>query len=132
MKPTFKTIPDTYRKNGFTYKLVRRMENAAIYSQTATGKDEPCHWEVVRVRFRNAKDCGNFQLEAGEYLPTTHEWGVHGWTMWTLHDAIARMTEIAGNGPNPVGRPKVSRNGGKIDSAGAGMAKTGIGENDET
>ncbi len=90
-----KTIPDAYTKNGYGYALVERTPRAAIYSQTHAATSRLCAYEVVRVRTREAQQTPNFNIEAGEYLPSTAEWGQHAKTVGTLAVARERLATFS-------------------------------------
>jgi hypothetical protein len=83
-----KVIPDSFQKNGWNYRLVERSDRFAIYNQGGGSA-----FELVRIRTREASDTPHFKIEAGEYLPTTNEWGRHGWTHHTLERARSAMAE---------------------------------------
>lgn len=77
-----KTIPANYTKNGFSYQLLERTPEAAIYEQRH--EDKLVAYEVVKVRCRSGRQSivngRPVVFEAGEYLPSTEEWGRFGWT----------------------------------------------------
>ena len=92
------TIPESYSKNGWGYKLITRDGDYAIYSQ---GGDVA--YELVKVRVRKDasftalnKDTGESVervIIAGEYLPSTEEWGRYGWTYKRYDNAVAAMQD---------------------------------------
>lgn len=89
-----KTIPETYRRRTFEYKLIEREGSWAIYSQRHLENEEPTNFELCRVRYRDAHQTPRFAVEAGEYLPSDGEWGRHGFTFWTLREARQRRDQI--------------------------------------
>ena len=101
------TIPTTYSKNGWNYKLLKRTDKGAIYTQSKVQDlpldGKPAAWEVVRIRVREEKTIkttkdgqpSEYTIKAGEYLPHSEEWGSQGWTFVTLEGAEARLAEIS-------------------------------------
>ncbi len=78
-----RTIPQSYQKHSYTFELIERGPKAALYRQIhKTGV--PVAFEVVKVRTRGESTFERAGLktvvEAGEYLPSTEEWGRFGWT----------------------------------------------------
>ncbi len=92
------TIPQTYTKNTWDYRLIERTAQGAIYSQSRKG-GRVTDWEVVRIRTRKGRTIttptGSYEIKAGEYLPTTEEWGTHGWTFTSLAGARDRLNAIS-------------------------------------
>lgn len=90
-----RTIPENWTRKTYSYHLLRREGKFAIYSQTHQRRTEPCAFELVRVRTREARKTPHFEVAAGEYLPSDGEWGRHGWTFSTLREAVDRLTTIS-------------------------------------
>lgn len=75
---SMKTIPTTFRKNGYDYTLLERVGNVAIYEQAKGNK--LFAYEVVKIRVRKAGlQFGKVCPEA-ERLPADEEWGMYGKT----------------------------------------------------
>jgi hypothetical protein len=99
------TIPTRYSKHGWRFKLVERTAKAAIYSQSRHpdlpegGKASA--YELVRIRKRKERTFEragvSVKVEAGEYLPSTEEWGSQGWTFPTLGQARDRLKRDFGD-----------------------------------
>lgn len=95
------TIPETFGKNGYAYALVKRTPSAAIYSQTHNS-GRILAYELHRVRTRDERKFGETTIKAGEYLPSTEEWGRFGWTYSgnsAFEAAEARMMAIGAETP---------------------------------
>jgi hypothetical protein len=98
-----KTIPDRFTKNGWFYKLVERTPLGAIYSQSKHPDLPPngvaAAYEVMHVRVREGRTIKtrtvDWDIQGGEYLPSTEEWGTHGWTCSDLPRARYRLAEIS-------------------------------------
>jgi len=91
-----KTIPQSYTRGPFTYQLVLRDGQWAIYSQRHKGWDEPRRWELVKIRVQAARQTPHFAVEAAEILPGDNDWGRLGWTCWTLAEAKAMLAKFRG------------------------------------
>ena len=89
-----KTIPETFSKNGFAYRLIERTARGAIYSQTHAATGKLCAYEVIRIQNHATKQTPHFTVEAGEGLPRTDEWGRAGWTFFDLPAAKAKLRKI--------------------------------------
>ena len=79
-----KTIPDKFSKGGFEYELIKRAANVAIYKQYSQG----CliGLEVVCIR-KHKKSYSRMNIIAGnEYLPSSSEWGLYGFSYMAFTD----------------------------------------------
>jgi hypothetical protein len=94
-----KDIPAVYEKYGYIFRLLQREDKVAIYSQSRPGSEEPAAFEVVRVRFRAARQTPHCTFEAGYHLPSAEEWGRQGWTFPTLRLARDRLASILATPP---------------------------------
>lgn len=94
-----KTLPATYRANGWNYKLVKRNERAAIYSQSkhhdlpANGKAAAYEVFVIQKLKEHLSPRGT-TVEATEAVPSQSAWGTKAWTCPTLERAEAVYGEI--------------------------------------
>lgn len=89
---TMRTIPEKYVKNSWKYRLIKRVENFAIYEQSGNGMAE-LRYELCRVRSHNGRTIGTSIVAPSEYLPSSEEWGRNGWTCWTLPQAESLLAE---------------------------------------
>jgi len=90
---TYKTIPANFTKKGFTYELIKREGNRAIYKQTR--KDtQLCNYEVVKIGKHNGYTMGGVYIEPSETYPGSSLWGIMGWTCTSLDDATKRYEGI--------------------------------------
>lgn len=86
-----RTIPQNYKKDGFIHTLLQRTDNVAIYRKS---KGDILYFETVVIRKR-LKDNDFVGTKAGdEYLPSTSEWGVYGWTYRDFESAHEKMSKI--------------------------------------
>ncbi len=73
-----KTLPLSYSKKRFDYKLIQRSNKAAIYSQSFEGK--LLAYEVFQVKVAKAYSFGGIQFEGGEYTPSDESFGMWAWS----------------------------------------------------
>lgn len=81
-----KHIPDTFTQHGWNLELVERQGDMAIYQRSKPGGLPP-HYEVVRLRQRDAYQLGGRDIPAGETYPSSRVWGKDGFTCPTLAKA---------------------------------------------
>ena len=93
-----RTLPTTFRKNGFDYNQVERVGNVAIYRQTKAGQSWE-RFEVGRIRANAERKQFGTVFEASETWPTAEEWGVKAWTCTDLAGAKTRMATLIGSKP---------------------------------
>ena len=87
-----KSIPDEYRKDKYTFTLIKRNKLFAIYRQHKAGASDG--FEVVKIR-THKKDraiAGKTVFFAGdEYLPCNEDWGTYGWTYPDCEKACSKF-----------------------------------------
>lgn len=86
-----KLLAETYRKNSYGFKLVKREDDVAIYSQHEPTTDEIVAYEVFIVRRHDGLNFGGVKTEPAEYGPSNEEWGSYGYTVWNLQAAAVKM-----------------------------------------
>jgi len=88
-----RTIPAAYNKGGSQYTLLARTATVATYEQRQDGRI--CGYEVCHIinRPNSSRNMGGTIVwsEAGEYLPSTEQWGSKAWTHGSPEAARARM-----------------------------------------
>jgi len=90
---TYKVIPTSFTKKGFTYKQILREGNKAIFEQTREGTTLH-NYEVVRIGKHNGYTMGGVYIEPAETYPGSSLWGIMGWTCTSLEDAQKRYSSI--------------------------------------
>lgn len=90
---THKPIPTVFNKKGFTYTLLKREGNRAIYQQTREGTDMN-NYEVVKIGKHNGYTMGGAYIEPSETYPGSSLWGIMGWTCTSLEDAQKRYSTL--------------------------------------
>lgn len=87
-----KTLPLTLPKNGFTYTLVCREGNVAIYEQRVSEKVK--YYEVILIKIRPEQLFKNVIREAHEVFPCNEDFGKTAWSCRTLADAMNRFNAL--------------------------------------
>lgn len=89
-----KPLPEILRKNGFTYFLVQRSPQKAIYRQTY--ENVPIAFEVFSIRVRGIQFSHilNKSLPPAERFPSNEDFGRTAWSYRTLEDAMRKYEEI--------------------------------------
>jgi hypothetical protein len=78
--------------SGFTYDLIKRVGDIAIYSQSKNGL--PDAYEVVRIQKHEAFTAFGKDFPAGESYPSSNQWGDEGWTYTTLPAAERKFSAL--------------------------------------
>src|SRR5262249_29896598 len=83
-----KRLAKQFQRDRFTYRLIAREGNAAIYEQTWLDSSEPslCY-EVIRIRRRDGFQIGERFVPPAEVYPNAEAWGLDGFT-FTNKDAV--------------------------------------------
>lgn len=97
------TIPQKFKKWGYTFSLIKRGRYKVIYEQKH-GSGYVVAYEVHKIRL-NRLESGNkdrsgivTRSECAGYtgkLATTSEFGTHGWSFNTLKRAEERFNELS-------------------------------------
>jgi hypothetical protein len=87
-------LPVTFRSDDFEFQQLRREGDIAIFV-----KQKPTFsfksYEVVIIQKRDAYTWPNGQTTpAHEAMPSSRDWGKHGWTYQSLKDAEARFKSL--------------------------------------
>ena len=91
-KKGFLTLPKRFDCGEWSYEQVKREKLVAIYKRWKAGV-EP-HFEVVVVRQCPAYQICENKIEAREGFPRDEDWGVAGWTYFTLRNALEKFIKI--------------------------------------
>jgi hypothetical protein len=89
-----KKLPEQYLRNGYLYKLVRRDEKKALYSQSYD--NIPVGYEVFKIRVQRARFSqiiGTY-IPAHERFPGNSDFGRSAWAIIDLNDALIRYDNI--------------------------------------
>lgn len=81
-----KPLPETFRQDGFDFRILRRRGRVALLA-----KGKPGHrlqsFEVVLIRERPAEIICGYEYPEREAMPPSESWGEAGWTFTTQANA---------------------------------------------
>ena len=87
-----KTLENTIKKNGFTYKLHKREDDLAIYEQwDYDNPDKPIliAYEVFIVKITKDFEIKGKQITGGERFPRNEDFGYTAWTYSTFGNILS-------------------------------------------
>ena len=87
-----KTLPQTLRKNGFTYIQVRRGRRSCLYEQRHS--DIVVGYEVFLIRTSRERHIAGKILEAKEVFPNNSAFGYWAWSFYTLEKALIKFQSL--------------------------------------
>ncbi len=94
-------IPENFKKNGYSFKLVKREKNCVIYEQF--NEKGSFGWVTQKVRLKNASE---HQIRAfdgsiktiyhpkREILASNEEYGRHAWHYEQYENALKKMEKL--------------------------------------
>jgi hypothetical protein len=85
-------LPKVLQRNGFTYTLVLRNGNYAIYRQQVT--EILNYFEVVTIRVKPESFFKGRFYPAREVFPPDEAFGYSAWTCTSLEKAIIKFTSL--------------------------------------
>ena len=93
---SYKPLPKEFRHNGFDYRQIARIGDAAIYEQKWFGCSNPSvAYELIRVRRRDGFWIKGRFIEPAEIYPNSEAWGTDGFTFTDRDAAFAKLRELA-------------------------------------
>lgn len=101
-----KLLPETFRKDGFDFKLVRREGRFAIYTKTKPTYKTPS-FEVGVIRRNKARTAFGRDFEDSESWPSSEEWGVRAWTYTNLDDSVRRLESLCSQNARKAKSPEL-------------------------
>ena len=100
---TAHTIPQSFARHGFQYRLIEQLYNAGIYEQThdATGRVMAYEVLIIREMQKDRTFPNGDTIPAGTpIIPYSEQWGTVAWTCRTLSEARIKLTKVATNQTN--------------------------------
>jgi hypothetical protein len=91
---TLRPLGHTFRKNGFTYELVMRDGDIAIYKQRLRPGVGCLAYETIRIRVKEEAEMFGKTVLRHEVGPSNESFGMDGWSYPTLARAKAKMAEL--------------------------------------
>ena len=84
-----------YKKNGYSFTLVKRLGDNAIFRGTRTDHGETSQsYEVIMIQSHNGLNIHGNESPAAEYRPSDSQWGSKAWTYQTIEKAQEKFDEI--------------------------------------
>ncbi len=84
-------LPSTFYSAGWNFTLIKRTGNVVLFSKHKRGH-KLTHYEVAIVQRRKARTFPNGDTyPEHEAMPSSEEWGTHGWCPYDLSAAHKRF-----------------------------------------
>ncbi len=83
--------PETFGKQGYDYKLVKREKDILIYEQLHRKTNKIVGFEVHKVQLRNPD---KYHDESYEKLASDEEFGTWGWSHYNYNTALDRLSSM--------------------------------------
>ena len=87
-----KPLPDTFRSDGFDFRLLRR--DADVVLLVKSKPSGTASYEVVILQHRPAEIIGGIHYPPREAMPRSADWGISGWSYATHETAEARFQKL--------------------------------------
>lgn len=88
----YKPLKESFQRKGFTYTLVKREGDKAIYEQKIEKKQ--LAYEVIKIRRHDGYTIGGVYIEPSEIYPSDNDWGTFGWTYKKLETALNKFNTL--------------------------------------
>lgn len=104
----YKKIPKSFKRNGFDYKIIKRIKDVVLLEQFKDFKSEGVlrQWEVHKVRLNQAGDIKYKQSDGShivvkrpdrEKLAGNEAFGSYGWHFKEKENAMKKFDELVKN-----------------------------------
>jgi len=97
-------LPDTFRSDGFDFRLLRRAGAVALLVKSKPGGTPS--YEVVRLVRVPEREMFGRVIPAHEAMPASEQWGERGWTYSDRDRAEAKFSDLTGTGGTDAGMPR--------------------------
>lgn len=94
MEGKIRPLSETIMKNGFTYKLITRTTEKALYAQYKGNVLISCEVFQIKVRGTQFSPLLRKHLEPSERFPGNEDFGKTAWTYQTLEKALLKYYEL--------------------------------------
>ena len=104
-------LPDTFRHDGFDFRLIKRTGAVALLS-----KSKPAghvSYEVVRLVRVAEREMFGRTIPAHEAMPASEQWGERGWTYCDREQAEKKFSELTGTDSTGTGMPRITHDEGR-------------------
>ena len=87
-----KLLETRFKKDGFTFEQLKRLDNVAVFAKSKGGKSKS--YEVVKIQSHNGFEISGVKIEPAETMPSSEQWGTNGFTFTTLQDALYKFNQL--------------------------------------
>lgn len=88
----YKPLKESFSRKGFTFTLLKREGDKAIYEQKMGSK--LLAYEVIKVRRHDGYTIAGVFMEPSETYPSDSDWGTYGWTYTKLEQAKTKYDSL--------------------------------------
>lgn len=85
-------LPTSYKENGYDFIIIKRVDDIVIAEQRYEGR--LLAYEVYKVKKTPPMDLNGYSYPAKESTPGSSQWGISGWTFFSLEDAEKKLQEL--------------------------------------
>ena len=86
-------LPQTFRKNGYDYTLVKRDDLVAMYEQHIS--DTVSRFEVFKIKIAPDTYIHDNFIPSHECIPSNEQFGITAWSCWDREQAEIKFSEIS-------------------------------------
>lgn len=87
-------LKEQYNKNGYSHKLIWRDGDYAITEAYDVDDNKVRFYESFEIIKNVLAKSGSFMKEDFESTPSNEQWGVKGYTSWTLEEAKNKIEKL--------------------------------------
>ncbi|MBI2926404.1 MAG: hypothetical protein HYY24_11975 [Verrucomicrobia bacterium] len=98
------TLPTSFTHDGFTFDLVMRDGDVALFEKMKPHFSRPSYEVVIVQRSRDRTIAGKF-IPAAEHMPSSESWGQLGWTYSDREAARKKFFELCDPVPEACSLP---------------------------
>jgi hypothetical protein len=88
-----RVVDIAFRHSGFEHTQLKRVGDVAVYRQSKAGLPA---YEVVLIQTHEAYTAFGKDIPAGEFYPSSRQWGTCGFTFSTIEGAERKFRELTG------------------------------------
>ncbi len=89
-----KILATEFSSKGFTYRQISRDGDVAVYEQR-WGRNGSAAYETVIVQRHNGREIAGAYIPPAEFMPSSSQWGVKGWTFTDKDGALQKALELS-------------------------------------
>lgn len=92
-----KRLPETFYKNSYEHKILWRDSDYAITELRDEHTKKFVCLEAFQIQKMGEKKIGDNIIEAREATPSNEQWGILGYTVYTMVDAQLKIGQMRSN-----------------------------------